>query len=557
MASESVYRALTVGMMKAQASSLSDDQKRQASEYVTGSKLGDRATPQPAAPMCHGEAAVFDYGESPIWKSWGLTPENTHAISGDLAGISRNNVRDLKLKWAFAFPSSLRARSHPMYAAGALFIGSQDGTVFALERRTGCIRWSFSAPAEVRNAIVISDWKDGDMTAKPLAYFGDIIGNVYAVDARTGSLVWSDHADPHPSTMITGSPTLYDGHLYVPVSSLEVIAAANPHYACCTFKGSVVAYDASTGTRLWQTYTVAEAARQRGKNSVGADRLGPSGVPVWNSPAIDIKRRQLYVGTGENYSSPATSTSDSVLALDLDTGKVKWVYQSQPGDAWNVSCLTPDKTNCPAENGPDHDFGAAPVLVHASDGRDYVIAGQKSGVVHAVDPDSGQEIWRNRVGRGGIEGGVLFGIAAFGDVVFVPINDRSAVVTYAEPARPGLYALDARTGKQLWQAPNTNVCHEHSSCDPGLSSAVTATPDIVWAGANDGYLRGYDTNSGKVLWSVDTAHAFDTVSGKRANGGSFGGAQAPLVYHGTLAVSSGYDYGGKMPGNVLLMFALR
>lgn len=554
MTPESVYRVLTEGVMKAQAASLSENEKLRVAEFVTRRKLGAVTSEPKPPPRCSGAAAEFDYREPPIWPAWGYSYDNKRLIPTQLAGLDRSNVGRLKLKWAFAFPNAVRARSHPMLAGGALYVGSHDGTVYALERQTACVRWAFTASAEVRTGIVVSDWQAGDKAARPRAYFGDILGNVYSVDAITGALVWRDRADAHSSVMITGTPTLYDGRLYVPVSSLEVIAAAEASYQCCTFRGSVVAYEAASGARVWQAFSVEEAPTKRGKNSAGTDLYGPSGAPIWNSPAIDARRGQLYVGSGENYSSPATRTSDSVLAIDLKSGRIRWAYQGTIGDAWNASCVRDVQYNCPKENGPDYDFGAAPVLAKASNGREYVLAGQKSGMVHAIDPDTGARVWQTKVGRGGITGGVHFGLAVSGDTVFVPIDDKPDGRKYTEPAKPGLYALDIRTGEYLWKSPSENVCNGRPSCYPGIGSALTTTPDLVFAGGNDGHLRVHDVQTGQVLWSFDTAQPFKTVSGATAQGGSMGGAAAATLYHGALLLNSGYGFSGKMPGNVLLMF---
>jgi polyvinyl alcohol dehydrogenase (cytochrome) len=554
MTPESVYRVLTEGVMKTQAAALSDEQKLRVAEFITRRKIGSAAPATAPAPRCSGKAAQFDFAEPPVWPNWGFSYGNERAIPADVARIDRSNIGRLKLEWAFAFPNAVRARSSPMLAGGAIYVGSHDGTVYALDRNTACVRWAFAAPAEVRTGIVISSWRAGDKSARPRAYFGDILGSIYAVDAITGKLIWRDRADPHPSTMITGTPTLYEGKLYVPVSSLEVIAAAEAKYSCCTFRGSVVAYDAMTGKREWQAFSVGEVPTKQSKNSVGTDLYGPSGAPIWNSPAIDARRGQLYVGTGENYSSPATTTSDGVLAIDLHTGKVRWAYQGTAHDAWNASCVRDVQYNCPKENGPDFDVGAAPVLARASNGRDYVLAGQKSGMVHAIDPDTGDRVWQTKVGRGGITGGVHFGLAVYGDTVFVPIDDKPDGRTYAEPARPGLYALDLRNGQYLWKSPSENVCNGRPLCYPGIGNALTVTSDLVFAGGNDGYLRVHDIRNGAVLWSFDTARAFDTVSGAKAQGGSMGGAAAAVLYKERLFVNSGYGFSGKMPGNVLLMF---
>jgi polyvinyl alcohol dehydrogenase (cytochrome) len=551
----SIYRTLTTGVMQPQAAALSDMQKRQVAEYLTNVKLTEDAI-APKLPRCSQEKLSFDANEPAEFPNWGLGYGNKREVSTAHAGFGAADISRLELKWAFAYPNAQRARSHPLLAAGAIFMGSQDGTVFALDRETGCVKWTFIAATEVRTGIVMSEPASADGMSRSL-FFGDLLGNVYAIDAFTGKLQWRVHPDDHPGATITGTPTLYKGRLHVPVSSLEVVSALNDNYACCTFRGSVVTLDARSGEKLWQTHTIFEAPKRQGANAAGADWMGPSGAPVWNSPAIDEKRGQLYVGTGENYSSPATGTSDSIIAMDLATGKVRWVYQATPHDAWNSACAPANGANCPKENGPDFDFGASMVLATHSSGREFVIGPQKSGVVHAVDPDTGALVWKTKLGRGGLHGGVHFGLAVSGDRVFAPISDASDGREHREPPNPGLYGLDLRTGEVLWRQPMADECAGREFCAPGIGAAITATPELVLAGALDGYLRIHDARTGELLRKIDTTQTVKTIDGSMAHGGSMDGATAPLPSSGELFVNSGYNFAGHMPGNVLLVYGLR
>ena len=554
MAPETIQRALTDGVMRAMATDLDEEGKASVAQFLAQRPLAGAAT---APRMCGKEASAFDFSEPPVFSGWGLTPQNSHAVSTARAGLGRANVGRLSLKWALAFPSAVRARSQPALAGGAIFVGSHDGTVFALDRRSGCARWLFHARAEVRTGVVVSPWKAGDHGARPRVYFGDVIGNVYAVDARDGALVWTERADAHPGVTLTAAPVLYGDRLFVPVSSLEEGAAANPAYECCTFRGSLIAYDARSGAKVWQTFVV-DPPTEVGRAAGGVRRFGPSGVALWNSPAVDAKRGRLYIATGDNYSAPATPLSDAVLAIDMASGRIVWSYQATADDAWNVACFIPGNGNCPEGAGPDHDFGAAPVLAKASDGRELVVAGQKSGVVWALDPDSGKPVWKTRIGRGGPAGGVHFGVAVVGDRVFAPVNDvPQGGETYTEPPRSGLYALDLRTGKVLWSAPSQDTCAAGVPlCSSGYSGAITATPEIVLSGGNDGWLRAFDAASGKVLWSFSTLRDFATVNGAVGRGGSMGGGGAPLAYHGEVYMNSGYGFARNMPGNVFLSFGV-
>lgn len=550
----SIVNALTNGAMRVQGQGLPQDDKVAVAEFLSGKALGEAEADH--APACAGRAAAFDFSEPPPFPGWGLTDANTRAIPASVAGLDRGNLARLKLKWAFAFPDALRARSHPALAGGAIFVGSHLGDVYALDRDTGCERWRFRAGAETRTGIVVSGWKAGDRRARPLVYFGDLVGNVYALSAIDGSLVWKVRADSHPSTTLTAAPTLYGDVLYVPVSSLEE-AIIEPHYECCTFRGSVIALNARTGAAVWQTF-MTPAPKPQGLNDKGARRFGPSGAPIWNTPSIDAKRHQLYVGTGDNYSSPATPTSDAIVALDLATGRMKWVYQTRRDDAWNVACGTPDKTLCPAEKGPDYDIGAATILASASDGHDYVLAGSKSGDVYAVDADTGKLKWNVKAGRGGVLAGVYFGMAVSGDRVFVPVSDADDREPHSEPARPGLYALDLKTGKYLWKVPdNGESCKDRPHCVPGIASAISVTGNLVIAPGTDGWLRIRDARTGRELWSYDTTVPVAAVGGATAKGGAMAGGVGPIAYHGLLIMPSGYGFTGKIPGNALLVWSVK
>jgi polyvinyl alcohol dehydrogenase (cytochrome) len=447
MSASSILRAMEHGVMQTQAAAMSDKERRTLAEYLTNQPLTVGAAPAPA-PMCKGDAARFDFNAQPDVQGWGVTHDNRRHYDSNITDLRPEDLPKLELKWAFAFPEAIRARSQPTTAGGALFVGSQNGTVYALDQRTGCIRWTFSTVAEVRTGIVVTPWEGKQ---HPLLYFGDLVGNIYAVNAVTGELAWRDRPDEHPSLTLTAAPVLFEERLYVPMSALEVTAAADPLYACCTFRGGVAVYDARSGKRQWIGYTIDEKPRVVGKNSAGTDRIAPSGAPIWNTPSIDAKRGVMYVGTGENYSSPANDTSDAILALSLKDGSIVWKQQMTPGDAWNMGCETEEKINCPPEDGPDYDFGAATIIATTSEGKDIVLAGQKSGAVYALDPDAGGKLlWRRKLGRGGIQGGVHFGMAADRDTLYVPMSDFYGGPRWPGEAKPGMFAVDIRTGKTLW-----------------------------------------------------------------------------------------------------------
>lgn len=554
MSASSIHRALDQGIMQQQAKVLSDSQKILLAEHLSGQSLNQQiAAP---APECKGDAAKFDHDAPPLASGWSVDQTNQRHYGSSVSDINAENINQLKIAWVFAYPEAIRARSQPTVAGGAVYVGSQNGTVFALDRETGCIRWTFKTVAEVRNAIVIEPWIAGE-TASPSLFFGDIAGNIYALNAVTGELRWRDRPDAHPSLTLTAAPSLNNGILYVPLSALEVTSAADPTYACCTFRGGVASYDAKTGKKRWVGYTIDQSPKVVGQNSMGTDRIAPSGSPVWNTPSIDSKRDVMYVGTGENYSSPANDTSDAILALSLKDGSIVWRQQMTEGDAWNMGCETDERVNCPPEDGPDYDFGAATIIASNSAGKDIVLAGQKSGEVFGLDPDDGGKIlWRKKLGKGGIQGGVHFGMSVSGDTLYVPMSDFDGGPRWPGVAYPGMFALDITSGEQLWFTPAEDICEGREFCQPGLSAAASSIPGAAVAGAMDGHLRAYDIKDGKVLWDFDTAIGFETLNGEIASGGSLGGGTGPVFDRDMLFVNSGYGIYFHMPGNVLLAFRL-
>jgi polyvinyl alcohol dehydrogenase (cytochrome) len=555
MAPDAIYSALSDGVMQTQATGLTDEEKRQVADYLGDATLAGAAPV--AAPLCAADHRTPDVGSPPRLYGWGADLRNSHAIPGDVARLPVAQIPRLKVKWAFAYPGAQRARSQPTVAMGTVFVGSQSGAVYALDARSGCLRWTFRAPAEVRTPIVLSHDDNRGLHGKPpLAFFGDLIGRVYALDSQTGALRWKTRVDDHASVTITGAPVYHDGRVYVPISSLEE-ATATAGYECCTFRGSLVALDALSGAVAWKRHTIDEEPKVVGATASGTRTWAPSGAAIWNSPTIDVKRRLIYVGTGDNYSEPANDRSDAVLAFDLDTGALRWVHQVVAKDVWNVACIL-GNDNCPAEPGPDFDIGAGTMLVTAR-GRDLVVTGLKSGHAVAIDADRPKrQVWSRRLGRGGIEGGVQFGMAHDDRRVYVPISDMTQThdgKVPAEPPHPGLYALDSATGKLKWAAHADDVCHGRTDCDPGILAAITVVPGAVFAGHMDGRVRAYASATGRVLWEYDSTQEVATVSGANARGGSVGGG-GPMIVDGMVYINSGYGIYWHMPGNLLLAFSV-
>jgi polyvinyl alcohol dehydrogenase (cytochrome) len=541
-----ILAALETGVMKPQGDTLTPSERGVLAEHL-GAK--PRTGPAAEAKACPVKLTL---AEAPFWNRWGNSLRNDRYQDAAKGGIAPEQASTLELKWAFAFPDAARARSQPAVTREAIFTGSQSGRVYALGLEDGCVWWTFDAESEVRSAPTLGQDAAGRIDR---LYFADFNANVYAVDARTGRLIWKRTVQDHPAGTITGSPTLHDGRLYVPLSSTEVVSAYSPDYECCTFRGGVAALDAADGRPLWRSYTVPPPKRT-GRNPKGVTSWGPSGAPVWSSPTVDTKRGLIYVGTGENYSSPATGMSDAIIALGMATGKVRWVRQTVRGDAWNAACgPRNNRVNCPKEDGPDFDFGAPPILVTLANGRDLLLAGQKSGMIYALDPAAnGRILWQQRAGMGGFNGGVHWGMATDGRTLYAGIADTPGHLSPTGPPRQGLHAFDVLTGKPLWSRIEPLVCAENKhECRTALSAAITLTDGVVFAGALNGKLSAYSSADGRTLWTVETNRDFPSVNGMKARGGSIDSA-GPIVAGGRLIVNSGYDKFGQIPGNVLLVF---
>ena len=544
MGAEPIYASITEGTMREHVEGLSDAERRALADHLGG------ATPGAVPVKRCGDSSSPVSPSPPSLAGWGFNLENTRFVPAAIAGLGAEDVPRLAVKWVFAYPGASRARSQPSVQGGVVYVGSQDGTVYALDLESGCAHWTFKADVEVRSAIT------ADETGKRL-FFGDIRGALYAVDSADGAFIWRTQVDQHPDVTLTGSPRYHQGRVYAPLSSKEWASAADPGYPCCTFRGGVTAVDAKDGRVLWTGHSIAEEPAPVGRNSTGAQRFAPAGAPIWNSPTLDPQRGLLYAGTGESYTSPAVDTSDAVLAFDLESGRLAWSHQALARDAWNMACFIGGGENCPEENGPDLDIGASPMLVRLHDGKEILVAGQKSGHVFALDPDAGgKRLWTTRIGRGGFAGGVHWGMAAGDGRIYAPNADTVFTGLEQGEAKPGLFALDPANGEILWYAPAPDGCadEDRPACDPGFSAAVTAMPGVVFAGAFDGHLRAFRSADGKLLWDFDTNRSFVTVSGEEGHGGSID-ADGPVVAEGHVLVNSGYLFGDRMAGNLLFAFA--
>ncbi len=534
-----ILRTLDTGLMKSEGAQLKREERVAVAQYLGRPDMSPDALAKGVCPRDLDPPA-----NSPVWRGWGVDVRNTRYQPASVAGLTADQVPKLKLKWAFGFPGAYATFGQPTSYAGTLFVGSEDGTVYSIDAATGCTWWTFKAAATVKTAISIGS--NGQT-----AFFGDTSGNVYAVSVSAGNVIWKVRPDPHPLARITGSPLLVGDRLYVPISSGEEGAAVDPHYPCCNFRGSLVALDSNTGKQIWKAYTIQEAAKLRRKSASGKQFWGPSGAAVWSSPTVDVKRHAVYVATGNDYSDPATTTSDAVIAFDLESGRLLWSRQLTANDLWNIACVADDKSNCPSKRGNDFDFGAPPLLRHVPGFGDVLLAAQKSGVVYALSPDrKGEILWQKRLARGGPLGGIQWGGASDGHYVYYPISDWQD----SSLSGGGLYALKLKDGAKAWYAaPAKADCASVVGCSAAQMAPPTAIPGVVFSGSLDGHLRAYSSQSGAVLWDFSTLQDFQTVNGAIAHGGSLNGS-GPTVVGGMVFVNAGYT--NAIAGNVLLAFSV-
>ena len=536
-----IVGTLESGVMKVEGSKLTREDRLAVAEFLSSAVAN---VPKPRAGFC--EAKQAPALNDPGWTSWGADPSNSRFQSDTVSGLNLSNVPRLQLKWAFGFQGAAATYGQPTVFGGRVYAGSEDGTVYSLDAKTGCIYWTFKAPATVKTAVVADD-------SGRAVFFGDVGGNVYALDSASGSVLWKARADPHPAARITGSPVYFAGRLFVPVSSGEEGAAVDSKYPCCTFRGSVVALDAQTGQQIWKAYTIPRNAHPLGRrNSAGTELWGPSGGAVWSSPTIDPKLHAVYVASGNSYSDPPNPYTDAVIAFNLNSGKMLWSHQLTANDRWNIACVAPDQGNCPPNPGHDFDFGAPPLLRALPGGRDILIAAQKSGIIYGLDPaHQGRIIWTSRIGKGGPLGGVEWGGSADQERVYLPLADWDPI---DQSAGGGLFALQIATGKRAWYAPPVRpACLNQNGCSAAQSSPTTVIPGVVFAGSEDGHLRAHDSQTGRVIWDFDTLKEFKTINAVEAHGGSMN-ATGPAIAGGMLYVDAGYT--NNISGNVLLAFSV-
>ena len=562
MSASTITAALTTGVMKPIGDGLDRRELRDVVAYLAAPE-GPAGTGWIDDNLCAADRRGVDLSARPAQVGFGVDTDNSRRMTAAQAGLTGKQVANLEVAWTFAMPKTNGIRGQGVVVGSTLFYpAGQLGYVVALDTKTGCVKWATPTPSGPRNSLAYGRLgKDGPMGL--VGGGGD--GNLVALDARTGKLVWK--ADPRhdKSVPLSGSAIFAGDRLIVPISAIDVANAMRPTFECCKGHGAVAAVDPASGKVLWTWHTMEQAKPLGRKSSQGIDLYGPSGAPIWSSPSVDLKRGVVYTATGENTSPPATGTSDSLVALDLATGKQKWVFQALANDVWNMSCPQGPpppgatlKPNCffggEGSVMRDHDFGGGP-LIWRGGGRELILGGQKSGDVWAVDAASGKQVWHHQFGKGTALGGIHWGIATDGVRVFAPIADPGVP---APLGAAGLYAIDIASGKVAWSWKASADCENGrkarvSSCAErfGISAPPLVVDGTVIAGGLDGRVYVFDAVSGKLLSTHDTAVAYSGVNRIAGHGGSIDAA-GPFAGDGMVFVGSGYGSFGQMGGNVLV-----
>jgi len=538
---EDVYEVVTEGAMKPMATGLSEAEIYGLIDFLTGKPPVPNKAQGPDPNLCKANTPLQP--NAPQWRGWGNGVENLRYQPRP--GFTAAQVPRLKVKWAFSYVGT--KNTEPLIFGGRVFVGSMNGKLYSLDAKTGCVHWRFDYKGGARASMSVA--ADPKAPSKYAVFLGDDRQVLRALDAGSGKVLWETKVFNHRTGRITGSPTLHEGVLYVPLSAREESNGAVAAYPCCTFIGTVVAVRSADGQILWTSPIIDDKPHPTRKNAAGTQLFGPAGGAIWAAPTIDAKRGQLYVATGDSYTEINHPASDAVVAMDLKTGKVKWTNQVLADDNYGSGFNIPL-----GKLGPDFDFGASPQLMTVR-GRDLVITGNKSSIVYAMDPDTGKTVWETpKLGSGGPLGGVEWGPATDGRLIFAPLADNPRTAG----ARPGLVALDPASGKEVWRydSPTGLPCNVPSGrCQPTFTQAATAIPGVVFAGVEDGRLRAFSAADGKVLWAYDTTTPVDTVNGsKQASGGSLS-MGGPTIAGGQMFVHSGYS-GSAGPNNLLIAFSV-
>ena len=570
MRSEAIDFALTQGKMKAMGASLSDAERGQLISYLTGGAATAAAADDWAGKMmCQASHRGVDLHAPATVAGFGFNDSNTRTLSARQAGLTKAQLSHLQLAWAIAIPGATAMRAQPAIVGKTVFLPVADAsTMYAFDVADPvkpCIKWLYKtqSKAPLRTSAGYGVLADG----RGVLAFAGQDSTVYLLDAKTGQAIWTKKVGVYKFSMTTGTPVVLKDRIIVPVSQFEIMVAGDNAQVCCNNHGYVLSLDPKTGEQQWRYDTMPDAAALHDRGD-GKMLFGPSGAPIWSSPAIDEKRGLIYFGTGESNSPPVHPNTDAMIAISLKDGKQVWSRQGTDKDVFLSGCgphPKPTQLNCVTDTVyRDVDFGASFVVGHLKRGLDVVYAGQKSGAVWALQPDTGRLLWRNDLGTGSPLGGVHWGIAFDNDTVYVPLAQigRTLPGQKVDPAvvKSGMYALDADTGAIKWMFATSPDCtgdrpQRMATCKRtyGLSTAPAIIDGTVVEGGLDGYLYVLDAKTGAPLWKFDTAVTYQGINGVAGKGGAIDAASI-TAGDGLLFVNSGYGMFGQVGGNVFLAF---
>ncbi|HTY95830.1 MAG TPA: PQQ-binding-like beta-propeller repeat protein [Solirubrobacteraceae bacterium] len=468
----------------------------------------------------------------PSWPSAGQNLANGRTQAEETK-IGTANVNKLAPKWEFTTHSEVSAT--PTVDEGVVYFPDWAGFLYAVNATTGQLIW--------QKQISEYDGTTGTVSRVSPAIFGNelILGdnvgtahakgaNIFAVNRTTGALIWIKQVDWHPTAIDTGSPEIAGNKVIVGVSSDEEGEAAHAAYPCCTFRGSVVALNAETGQLLWRKYTVPPNLHIPCKQLEVPKGCGYSGGAVWGAPTVNLETKTVYVGTGNNYSAPSKAETceqeaeeqktsnaectskrdyfDSVIALNLETGFLRWAHKVEGWDAFNIACVVGKSGSswCPAGTNPDFDFGGASPNLYTLNGRKVVGDGQKSGLYWVFNAATGKLVWDTLVGPGTGSGGVEWGSAYDGIRIYVPEADPNLFgppIEYkladGEDARGGSWAaLNPGTGAFDWQVATPGGAT--ALAPPSVADGVVFVGSMA-SGAGEANMFALEAATGKTLWS--------------------------------------------------------
>ncbi|MAP93922.1 MAG: hypothetical protein CMK07_03130 [Ponticaulis sp.] len=559
---ETIETALgPTGIMAPMAAALSAEQKTDLIDYlVSGQSEAPDLSGWTDDFMCAPEDRTVDLTGDETWTTFGVNRDAWRYVSSEQAGLTKEDMANLEIDWVIGEPDGFQMSVATANVGDTLFYGG-GGNLSALDKDTGCVKWTYRFGAQTRSPLTY-----GQIGDRKAILFVEEERMIHVVDAQSGELIWKADGQPERGDGgdIRPGVIVYEDKVIVPISASGVFPNVE---SCCTGHGALVVLDAATGDWLWEYHTMKESEPNGLTNSLGQPQQGPSGAPIWAQPTVDAKRNRVIVTTGENTSLPATNTSDAIIAIDLDTGEPDWIFQAMEGDAWNAHCRGTDETsgpNCPwhwdEENiGRDFDFGGAAVLVTAEiagEATDLVLAGQKSGHLWALRADDGSVVWSQQVGEGTALGGNHWGIATDGKTAILTINDP--IRGNEDTAKPGVFAFRVTDGEPLWGYDAQADCDDGRGeklvrCEGlfGFSATPLIVGETVVAGTLDGKLFVFDIKTGEVLNEIDTAMEFESLNGLPAQGGSID-SHAIAVAKGMIVTGSGYARFGQNSGNALV-----